>query len=171
LLKRVGVPIFFAKSRQHGAKTVRNTAVLPEVTPGVVALAAAAVAITGPFSDAGRALNLRAQRGQGIGGVTVQAGSQCRCGPVESPMLPERNDAASTGCAPATLARSDAQTGRVKVTLSGCRASAKFGAAWTKGLEHVAFGCGNIEPVLYILVDENGPGAARIYEPAAARTW
>ena len=101
LLKRVGVPIFFAKSRQHGAKTVRNTAALPEVTPGVVALAAAAVAITGPFSDAGRALNLRAQRGQGIGGVPDQAGSQCRCRPVESPgVAGERNDPANAGSRP-----------------------------------------------------------------------
>jgi hypothetical protein len=101
LLKRVGVPIFLRKADSIGAKTARNTAALPaEVTPGVVALAAAAVAITGPFSDAGRALNLRAQRGQGIGGVPVQAGSQCRCGPVESPVLPERNDAASTGSRP-----------------------------------------------------------------------
>jgi hypothetical protein len=71
LLKRVGVPIFLRKVDSIGAKTARNTAALPEVTPAVVALAAAAAAITGPFSDAGRALSLRGQRGQGIGGVPV----------------------------------------------------------------------------------------------------
>jgi hypothetical protein len=106
--RRDSVPIVEVRRRAHflrkvdsiGAKTARNTAALPaEVTPGVVALAAAA--ITGPFSDAGRALNLRAQRGQGIGGVPVQVGSQCRWGPVESPdVAGERDDAASAGSRP-----------------------------------------------------------------------
>ena len=57
--------IFLRQVSSTGAKTGENAAaLLAEVTPGVVALAAAAVAITGPFSDAGRAPNLRAQRGQ-----------------------------------------------------------------------------------------------------------
>jgi hypothetical protein len=42
------------------------------VTPGVVAHAAAAVAITGPFSDAGLALNL------GLRGARKSAASRIR---------------------------------------------------------------------------------------------
>jgi hypothetical protein len=64
------------------------------------------------------------------------------------------------GFAPVTLARSpDAQTGEGQPPRR-FRAAAplsSYDVAWTKCFEHAAFGCGNIEFVLYILVDGNEP--------------
>jgi hypothetical protein len=107
---RDSIPIVEARRRAHyflrkvdsiGAKSARNTAALPaEVTPGVVALPAAAVAITGPYGDAGRALNLpargardRQRPGSGRFAMQVRAGGK-------PGVAGERHDAAGMGSRP-----------------------------------------------------------------------
>ena len=143
---RDSIPIVEARRRAHyflrkvdsiGAKSARNTAALPaEVTPGVVALPAAAVAITGPYGDAGRALNLPARGGRdrrrpGSGRFAMQV----RAG--EKPgVAGERHHAADMGSRPqheaALMRRQGGQRGREGFRVAG--PLPKLHAAWTSHL-------------------------------------
>ena len=140
---RDSIPIVEAGRRAHfflrkvdsiGAKSARNTAALPaEVTPGVVALAAAAVAITGPYRDAGRALNLpargaRDRRRPGSGRFAMQVRAGGKPG-----VAGERHHAAGMGSRPrheaALMRRQGGQRGREGFRAAGL--CPKLHAAWT----------------------------------------
>jgi hypothetical protein len=136
---RDSIPIVEARRRAHyflrkvdsiGAKSARNTAALPaEVTPGVVALPAAAVAITGPYGDAGRALNLpargardRQRPGSGRFAMQVRAGGK-------PDVAGERHHAAGTGSSPrheaALMRRQGGSSGREGFRAAGLLPSRK----------------------------------------------